>query len=66
MTIDPTDYEPRPADDFAAAMNSLGFFKIIDTLERFTERDSEIWRGINTSEERCNQLGCDFSDLPHG
>lgn len=65
MSIDHTDYEPRPAHDFAAAMNSLGFYKIIDTLERFTANDTEVWRGINTSEERCHQLGINFNKLPH-
>jgi hypothetical protein len=66
MTIDQDDYAPRPAHDFAAIVNSLGFFKILDTLERFSPSNDEAWRSINTSESRCHQLGCEFSELPHG
>jgi len=36
MTIDPTDYEPRPADELCSAY------------------------------DYCHQLGCNFSELPHG
>jgi len=65
MSIDQTDYEPRPAHDFAAIVNSLGFHEILDTLERLSPSNDEEWRSINTSESRCDQLGIDFNKLPH-
>jgi len=66
MTIDPTDYEPRPADDFAAAreirkkwasfprMSLSSFNRYCSLLERFKKTT------------HCHQLGCNFDELPHG
>lgn len=63
MTIDPADYEPRPADDFL----SMSVAPLpTATNDDDKERLSSLMRGYFDQEPRCPQLGCNFSELPHG
>lgn len=61
MTEDPTDYAPRPADDYHAGL--VGAFMLDDepALDRLT---SFTTRFFESEPEVCDQLGVPFSKLP--
>jgi hypothetical protein len=66
MTIDATDYEPRAADDFHAAALLPGFSNdLADAAERDLPRYFSFIKAA-FAPELCHQLGCEFSELPHG
>lgn len=63
MTLDPEDYEPRPADDFWARLPAP--HDVTPRLHRLIS----IIRGDDRRADpsaKCHQLGCKFSELPHG
>lgn len=67
MTIDKTDYEPRPADDWHAKALLPGFSDVLferatkDLPRYFSFIKREFWM-----KDYCHQLGCNFDELPHG
>ena len=64
MTIDYTDYEPRPADDVVAFINMPEHHQGYVKLGR-----GDICQAIRLVFRRrfdhCDQLGIDFNKLPH-
>jgi hypothetical protein len=68
MSIDATDYEPRPADDLISAnvpAIALGFIAANTISEKDKPRFTSILKG-NFKPKICHQLGCNFNELPHG
>jgi hypothetical protein len=66
MTIDQDDYAPRPADDHFAEVSK-------DTSWRHDITELRAWNSMllglmfrDRKWHRCDQLGCNFSELPHG
>jgi len=66
MTIDETDYEPKPADDhFAELSKDSSFRRDITELRAW----NSMMLGLmfrDRKRHHCDQLGCDFDELPHG
>jgi hypothetical protein len=64
MTIDQDDYAQRPADDCLAGVS----FKELKTIDQRKVCNSMILGRILRDRKwhRCHQLGCEFSELPHG
>jgi hypothetical protein len=61
MTIDKDDYAPRPADDSFSVMRTPKAPVLPDDWHRYA---SLIYGYFKPA--RCHQLGCEFSELPHG
>jgi len=70
MTVDPTDYAPRPADDFVSRIDLVakqskrnGWLVLplvpMDLMPRY-------FSIIKFKPFECHQLGCNFDELPHG
>jgi len=71
MTIDQDDCAPRPADDFIAHIDtpepSLPKRRRWLALPRLELADMPRYFGmLKLKPTRCHQLGCEFSELPHG
>jgi len=68
MTIDQEDYAPRPADDCVAFYPSISFFQRQNSdRPRFKSLLNGMYGFYTTlSAPHCHQLGCNFSELPHG
>lgn len=64
MTLDPKDYEPRPADDLWAGIHVATEFKSKDHVALTSLIRGDQQR--NNPFAACPQLGCKFSELPHG
>ena len=63
MTIDQEDYEPRPADDYHSGL--VGSF-MLDDEESLARLASLTAHFFESEPARCDQLGCEFGELPHG
>jgi len=63
MTIDQDDYAPRPADDHFAGVS----FKELKSIDQRRAWNSMLLGLMFRDRKwhRCDQLGCEFSELPH-